>query len=47
MAERPDASVYVRGDQHVRYGVVIRLMSALQVAGASEVGLITDPLQED
>ena len=47
LAARPEANVYVRGDQHVRYGVVIRLMSALQAAGATEVGLITDPSQED
>jgi len=47
IAERPDARVYVRGDQHVRYGVVIRLMALLQVAGASEVGLITEPPPEE
>lgn len=43
LAERPDAGVYVRGDEHVRYGEVIRLMSSLQVAGARSVGLITEP----
>ena len=43
LAERPNANVYVRGDEHVRYGEVMQLMSALQVAGASRVGLITEP----
>ena len=47
LSERPQARVYVRGDQHVRYGVVIRLMASLQVAGAREVGLITEPPPED
>ena len=47
LAERPEANVYVRGDEHVRYGTVIRLMSSLQRAGASEVGLITDPPEEE
>ncbi|XOZ34621.1 protein TolR [Halomonadaceae bacterium KBTZ08] len=47
LAERPDANVYVRGDEHVRYGTVIRLMSALQGAGASEVGLITEPPEDE
>lgn len=46
LAERAEANVYVRGDEHVRYGTVIRLMSSLQRAGASEVGLITEPPEE-
>ena len=47
IAERPDADVYVRGDEHVRYGVVINLMSSLQGAGAVSVGLITEPPDND
>lgn len=46
LGERPDADVYVRGDEHVRYGTVIQLMTSLQGAGASEVGLITEPPEE-
>lgn len=46
LGERPEADVYVRGDEHVRYGTVIQLMTSLQGAGASEVGLITEPPEE-
>lgn len=46
LAEQPGTEVYVRGDEQVRYGVVMNLMSALQVAGAGSVGLITEPLRE-
>lgn len=34
--------VLVRGDQNVMYGKVIELMSTLQAAGASSVGLVTE-----
>ena len=47
LAERPEADVFVRGDEHVRYGTVIRLMSSLQSAGAGQVGLITDPPEDE
>ena len=40
---RPDAAVYVRADQKLDYGAVVRVMTVLQKAGASSVGLITDP----
>jgi biopolymer transport protein TolR len=40
---RPDASVYVRADQKLEYGEVVRVMTVLQKAGAKSVGLITDP----
>ncbi|SFR48220.1 Cell division and transport-associated protein TolR [Marinobacter daqiaonensis] len=42
MAERTNREVLVRGDQNVDYGTVVRLMSALQRAGATNVGLITE-----
>lgn len=35
--------VFVKGDQHVDYGAVIKLMTLLQQAGASGIGLITTP----
>lgn len=41
------SEVLVRGDEFVNYGVVVRLMSALQVAGASSVGLITESSQNE
>lgn len=40
---RPDIAVYVRADAGLAYGEVVRVMTALQRAGAVSVGLITDP----
>lgn len=43
LRQQPQTSVLVWGDQAVPYGVVVSLMSELQVAGAPSVGLVTDP----
>ena len=40
---RPDIKVLVEGDKNLPYGVIVDLMNTLQVAGASSVGLITEP----
>ncbi len=40
---RPDIAVYVRADHSLDYGQVVALMTALQRAGATRVGLITEP----
>ncbi len=40
---RPDIKVLVEGDKNLPYGVIVDLMNTLQVAGASGVGLITEP----
>ena len=40
---RPDVPVYVRADHGLEYGEVVRIMTALQRAGAESVGLITEP----
>lgn len=42
---RPDVPVYVRGDQGVAYGEVIRVMAILQAAGKENVSLMTDPVE--
>ncbi len=42
LAERPGVTTLIRGDRHVEYGIVVELMAALQDAGASNVGLITE-----
>lgn len=47
LAQRTDREVLVRGDENVGYGTVVRLMSQLQAAGASNVGLITEPLDNE
>lgn len=44
--QRPDVSIYVRGDQKVDYGKVVTLMAALQAVGAKSVGLITQPAEK-
>lgn len=43
LSQRTQGEVLVRGDEHVEYGTVVRLMAELQNAGATGVGLITDP----
>ena len=40
---RPDVPDYIKADTSLNYGAVIRVMTALQKAGAPSVGLITDP----
>ncbi|SDK83379.1 Cell division and transport-associated protein TolR [Franzmannia pantelleriensis] len=40
---RPGTPVMVRGDRNVPYGQVVTLMSTLQVAGVTNVGLISEP----
>jgi len=40
---RPEAPVYIKADQSLNYGEVVRVMTVLQKAGAQSVGLITDP----
>jgi len=40
---RPEVPVYVKADQTLDYGAVVRVMTVLQKAGARSVGLITDP----
>lgn len=43
IAANPDIKVLVEGDKSLAYGVVVDLMHTLQTAGASNVGLITEP----
>jgi biopolymer transport protein TolR len=45
--ERPEAPVAVRGDGSGSYGNVVRGMVMLQRAGASQVGLLTDNIDDD
>ncbi len=42
-AARPDRQVFVRGDQAVPYGQVMRAMGAVRDAGLTKVGLVTEP----
>ena len=43
---RADVPVYIKADQSLNYGDVVRVMTVLQKAGAQSVGLITDPPQQ-
>ena len=43
IALRPRTAVLVRADHGVAYGKVVQVMAALQQAGASSVGLATQP----
>jgi len=43
LAEKPDTPVLVWGDTNVSYGTVVELMTVLQLAGAPNVGLVTEP----
>jgi biopolymer transport protein TolR len=42
-AARPDRQLYVRADQAVPYGQVMRVMGAVRDAGLVRVGLVTEP----
>ena len=42
--QNPALPVLVRGDRRVSYGEVVVLMSELQMAGVTQVGLISQPL---
>jgi len=42
-AARPDRQLYVRADQAVSYGEVMRVMGAARDAGIVRVGLVTEP----
>lgn len=43
LARKPETPVMIWGDQQVPYGDVVALMVALQGAGASSVGMVTEP----
>jgi biopolymer transport protein TolR len=39
---RPDREVFVRADEEVPYGTVIRTMAAIKAAGIENVGMVTE-----
>jgi biopolymer transport protein TolR len=40
-AERPDRQVFIRADEEVPYGEVLRTMAAIKAAGIQNVGMVT------
>ena len=47
LAQEPSQQAYVKGDQNVMYGRVVKVMVALQNAGVPSVGLISQPEREN
>jgi biopolymer transport protein TolR len=43
LRQKPNTPVLVWGDHQVNYGIVVKLMTELQNAGAPSVGLVTEP----
>jgi biopolymer transport protein TolR len=43
---RPDRQVFVRADQSVSYGEVMKTMAAVRDSGLTKVGLVTEPPPE-
>jgi biopolymer transport protein TolR len=44
---KPDKEVYLRADQDVRYGLVMRTIAAIKQAGIERVGMVTRPPSEE
>ncbi len=44
VAAHPDRPVYLRADEGIPYGDVIRVMAEIKEAGVSHVGMVTVPL---
>ena len=42
MRHRPGQGIYIKGDQNVNYGAVVKVMALLQTTGVGKVGLITE-----
>jgi len=40
---RPDRHVFLRADQNVRYGDVMRVISTIKGAGIERLGMVTEP----
>jgi biopolymer transport protein TolR len=40
---RPDRQVFLRADQSVRYGEVMRVISTIKGAGVERLGMVTEP----
>lgn len=43
---RPDRQVYLRADQGVRYGEVMRVIATIKGAGVERLGMVTEPPTE-
>ena len=44
-AERGKQGIYLRADQGVPYGSVVRVLAVMRASGISDVGLVAEPEQ--
>ena len=44
---RNEKEVYLQADKDVPYGFVVKVMAALQAAGVTQLGLVTNPLEDE
>jgi biopolymer transport protein TolR len=44
---RADKEVYLRADQDVRYGVVMKVIAEIKQAGIEKLGMVTRPISEE
>jgi biopolymer transport protein TolR len=42
-SRRPSKEAYLRADQNVAYGVVVRVMAEMKKAGIERLGMVTEP----
>jgi biopolymer transport protein TolR len=43
----PDQMLYLRADQEVAYGFVVKVMSEIRASGIHRIGVVAEPEQED
>ncbi len=43
----PKAAVFLRADEEVAYGVVVKVMDAVKKAGIDRLGMVTEPLSPE
>ncbi len=43
LAGRADKQVYLRADKNIPYGIVAQVMAAIQGAGVTSLGMVTEP----
>ena len=46
LKDKKDKIVYIRADKDVDYGTVMQAMDELRLGGIEDIGLITDPRQD-
>lgn len=45
-SQSPDATVYLRGDEQVAYGIVVEVMDILKRVGIDKLGMVTEPVRD-